>query len=673
MVTVPLTTYFNSRGVAVRLGKQIGSGGEGDVYEVLSSPRTLVAKIYHKSLEAHKQEKLRLMAQGTNDELEGISAWPNDVLSTRPGGPVVGFVMPRILDAEPIHKVYGPTHRKETFPHADWRFLVRAAKNLAAAFYVIHKYGYVIGDVNEGNILVSDKACVRLIDCDSFQVRSRGDLYCCEVGVAHFTPPELQNSENFRIERTANQDNFGLAILIFQLLFLGRHPYSGVYSGKEDMPIEKAITEFRYAYGRNARLRGMSQPPNSVGPAIIPDPIARLFEQAFAESSARDNSRPTAGDWWDILDPFENKLRRCTTDKVHYHYAGLSACPWCQLEEVSGVLIFLSTDTITKIDIKREWQRVEAIAPPGPIPTISPDLYGPRPMPLSPALERSLFFRKTRHVAGAALAIGGLVLLGISDFSIDSQLACIVFLLGSVALFLFPGKEAEEKKRRWRNLDNAMYLWKLWSRKWTEEAGEGAFSLQLTRLRELRRTYEDTERQYRSSLAALEGTVRERQMHHYLKKYPVDRNTLPRLGNALLETLKTAGITSAADITAAGLRRIPRLDPVITGELISWRDRLEKAFLFDPAKGLERSDVRALVHRFQPQMRPVERELLQGIARLSRIQQDVLKKRILLRPQVEKRAQELAQAKADYRIFESPTEEAIRRDFQSVRARLFSR
>ena len=79
--------------------------------------------------------------------------------------------MPKITDYEPVHKAYGPTHRKEVFPHADWRFLVRTAKNLAAAFFVIHKFGYVIGDVNEGNILVNDKACVRLIDCDSFQVQ----------------------------------------------------------------------------------------------------------------------------------------------------------------------------------------------------------------------------------------------------------------------------------------------------------------------------------------------------------------------------------------------------------------------------------------------------------------------------------------------------------------------
>jgi DNA-binding helix-hairpin-helix protein with protein kinase domain len=260
-----------------------------------------------------------------------------------------------------------------------------------------------------------------------------------------------------------------------------------------------------------------------------------------------------------------------------------------------------------------------------------------------------------------------------SDFSIDSQLSFLVLILAAIALFLFPGKEAEERKRRYANLDTARYMWKLWNRKWTDEAGEGAFSDQLTRLRELRHNYEEIERQYRSSLAALEGSVRDRQLHHYLKKHPVNRATLPRFGNALLETLKSAGIHTAADLTPAGLRRIPRLDPVIRGELVSWRDRLEKAFLFDPSKGVERSDVRALVHRFQPQMRPVERELMQGIARLSRIQQDVIKKRVLLRQPVEKRAQELAQAKADYRVFESAAEEAIRRDLKSISAMLFSR
>jgi chemotaxis regulatin CheY-phosphate phosphatase CheZ len=100
---------------------------------------------------------------------------------------------------------------------------------------------------------------------------------------------------------------------------------------------------------------------------------------------------------------------------------------------------------------------------------------------------------------------------------------------------------------------------------------------------------------------------------------------------------------------------------------------VEKAFLFDPGRGVDPADVRALVHQYQPLMKPVERELVQGIGRLSRIQQDVLKKRVLLRPNVEKRAQELAQARADYRVFAGGVEEAVMRDIDAVLTRIFAR
>jgi DNA-binding helix-hairpin-helix protein with protein kinase domain len=675
MDPVPATPFYDSHGTIIRLGKKIGSGGEGDVYELLMSPKTTVAKIYKKPLDEKKQEKLRLMARGCNDDLKGISAWPTDVLSTRPGGPVAGFVMPKIADAEPIHKVYGPTHRKETFPHADWRFLVRAAKNLAAAFYVIHQYGYVIGDVNEGNILVNERACVRLIDCDSFQVRSKEQTWCCEVGVAHFTPPEIQKSGNFRLERTGNHDNFGLAVLIFQLLFLGRHPYAGVYSGKEDMPIEKAIAEFRFAYGKHAPAKAIAPPPNSVGLAIVPGELADLFERAFAERGTGPAGRPKAGDWWDILDPLENRLRRCSADSVHHYYAGLSSCPWCRLEEESGVLLFLSADSITKIDLKREWQKIEAVRPPGPIPVITPDIYHPAPSRLTREFERSLDFRKFRRLAGTVLAAGSLLMLVLSGLDPDfmsSVTIAAMFLIG-IALFAFPGKEAKERKRRKAALETAEYMWKLWSRKWNEEAGEEAFRSQLARLRETRQKYEEIDRQYRSGLAGLESTVRGRQQQQFLARHRIAPGTPPHTGASQLTVLQSAGILTAADVTPDRLRRVPRLDKAQLAGLMAWREGVEKAFLFDPGRGVDPADVRALVHQYQPLMKPIERELVQGIGRLSRIQQDVQKKRVLLRPNVEKRAQELAQARADYRVFAGGVEEAVVRDIDAVLARIFAR
>ena len=45
----------------------------------------------------------------------------------------------------------------------------------------------------------------------------------------------------------AVHDAFGLAVLIFQILFMGRHPYSGHFLGSGEMPIERAIREHRFA------------------------------------------------------------------------------------------------------------------------------------------------------------------------------------------------------------------------------------------------------------------------------------------------------------------------------------------------------------------------------------------------------------------------------------------
>ena len=399
----PHHNLFDSRGNHVLLGKKVGSGGEGDVYEIAPHRMDVLAKIYHKPLTTERQEKLRLMVSGCNDDLKEFAAWPLDLLHTGKNGPVCGFVMPRITDCEPIHKVYGPSHRKESFPNADWKFLIRTAKNLAAAFYIIHKYGYVVGDVNEGNILVTKKACVRLIDCDSFQVQTRDKIYHCEVGVAQFTPPELQKSRDFKMLRTQNHDNFGLAILIFLLLFMGRHPFSGVYKGTDDMPIERAIAEHRFAFGRSAALKAMSPPPNSVGLSIVPGEVSSLFEQAFTESGLQSWGRPSANDWWNVLDALEKRLKKCPTESVHTYYTDLAACPWCTLENSSGILLFLSSDTITKIDVAAEWQKVLAIKPPGPIPEISPRKYRCLPAPLTPEIARALRFRKVRQAAAALL------------------------------------------------------------------------------------------------------------------------------------------------------------------------------------------------------------------------------------------------------------------------------
>jgi DNA-binding helix-hairpin-helix protein with protein kinase domain len=78
-----------------------------------------------------------------------------------------------------------------------------------------------VGDINHSGFLISPEAKVKLIDADSFQVSDGAKHYFCKVGVPEYTPPELQNQPLGGVLRTSNHDAFGLAVVIFQLLFMG--------------------------------------------------------------------------------------------------------------------------------------------------------------------------------------------------------------------------------------------------------------------------------------------------------------------------------------------------------------------------------------------------------------------------------------------------------------------
>jgi len=429
-------------------------------------------------LTAERQEKLRVMVSGCNDELKEFSAWPSGPDPCREERACMRFchatdhrLRTDPQGIRPLSPERGVPERGLEIPCTDRQ------RNLAAAFYIIHKYGYVIGDVNEGTILVTKKACVRLIDCDSFQVQAHDRIYHCEVGVPQFTPPELQKSKDFKMLRTQNHDNFGLAILIFLLLFMGRHPFSGVYKGKDDMPIERAIAEYRFAFGRNAALKAMSPPPNAVGLSIVPGEVASLFEQAFTESALQSWGRPTANDWWNVLDALEKRLKKCSTESMHTYYSGLAACPWCGLENTTGILLFLSSDSISRIDVGTEWQKVPAVKPPGPIPVISPRNYRCAPAPLPPMVARIAGFRKFGKILAITFFVASVLLLFLwSEWDLLKILASIVPAVLGALILVIPGKDTAEKKRRKKVFEDAKYSWKLWEKKWIAEAGDAGFT-----------------------------------------------------------------------------------------------------------------------------------------------------------------------------------------------------
>lgn len=334
--------HSNGEVLSLSTAQKLGGGGEGTIYSVASDP-LLAAKIYHKP-GAEQQEKLLAMYDNPPDDPmrskgHASIAWPVDLLySNEPESRnrVLGFLMPRVQDTFPVIDMFVPRSRLEKCPLFTYQYLHRAARNIAVAVAALHSRGYVVGDINESNILVSTSALVTLVDTDSFQVRtSAGRVFRCGVGKAEFTPPEIQGINLRDVDRTPAQDLFGLSVLIFQMLMEGAHPYNGQYLGEGDPPgIATRIQRGWFPYGG---VQGEFRPPPSAPDFEMLDPeIRALFLACFVDGYTTPGRRPTALTWMQALESAEGRLRACRRNRQHRYGKHLKSCPWCARAQKLG-------------------------------------------------------------------------------------------------------------------------------------------------------------------------------------------------------------------------------------------------------------------------------------------------------------------------------------------------
>ena len=513
--------FYTSRGEAIRLGQKIGAGGEGVVYEV-EDRGEFVAKIYYEMPSPERAEKLVVLARLGTERLFRLSAWPVDVLFDAPGN-VAGFMMKKISDAEEVHNLHSPKSRLQKFPEASWAFLIYVAANFARAVAVVHEHGLVIGDVNPKNTLVTKKATVFLLDCDSFQVTADGKTYRCEGGFPEYTPPELQGVPFREVDRNQEHDYFGLAVVIFQLLFMGRHPYSGRFMGGGELPLERAIKEFRFAYGADSESRWMKQPPGTLALGALPAPITDLFRRTFL--SKRDRPRPS--EWIVPLELLAKSLKRCGLHSGHQYYRELSVCPWCGIETSARIRLF--NFTFSEADRKRGhfrldeiWREIDTVEPPATTLAVKDDLMDS----IALSEEIQAFLRNQRKgliISVVFSAVAGIILPLVTDFPstfIMIVLAGIVarnFAIANITrpsslktLFQFhqstPNDQLTEKVQQRKH--EAENIVQQLERNWEKEAGSKRFIDKHSDLRAQKEAYENLAQLREQKLKQLEYATR---------------------------------------------------------------------------------------------------------------------------------------------------------------------
>ena len=625
MPQIAPTSLIDESGRPVAIARSpFAEGGEGAVYEVVDDP-SMVAKVYNAPQPPDRSEKLRLMAGLARPELLKIAAWPTATLHRKNGGPVAGILMPKVSGCKELHHLYSVAQRKKDYPEADWRFLAHAARNCAIAFETLHNHGHVIGDVNQKNLMVSNQAIVKFVDCDSFQVRGAGgSIYRCPVGVPEFTPPELQGKSFRDVDRDSNHDLFGLGVLIFHLLMMGRHPFSGVYLEPGDMPLEKAIQGGRFAYARDPRSTRMHPPPNTLPSTTVGDKLIELFEKSFSTSGQRAaQPRPTAQEWKLALDEFIAGLGQCKIDSKHVYSKHLTGCPWCELLGSKGLLFFPPGPLAAgakgpAFDLLAVWGEIERVRPPllayhRPHPTVSPIQARPVPRTIPPPTPRpvphpmpttpgsvdvfldwvsGLGFAMGFILSFIAPPVGAVCLMGFGTWFLVLRTS-----MGRRRSAIIRSQTAEMTRVSQANQD-LLKAWESENKDWCREfrvrsAARVKLEEQLTKFESLlenesssadkryrsirgnldkkRSEYDEAKAEYSRALTELTLRSAQMQLDRHLDSYLIRDAKLTGMNTGRISSLGSFGIESAFDVDRLTSVKVTGIGPVLTERLLNWR------------------------------------------------------------------------------------------------------
>ena len=566
-------------GKRTALGKPLGRGGEGDVY-ALADCADLAVKVYKETLRRSREAKVRAMVESHLADKTTLVAFPSAV-ATDGSGAFAGFAMRLVSGYRPIHELYSPKSRKIQFPKADYRFLVQVAQNVARAVATVHQAGCVIGDFNHSGVLVASNATVALIDADSFQFELNGRSYPCVVGTEDFTPPELHGKNLAQVERTRTHDNFGLAVAIFQLLAMGKHPYMGRYSGG-DLSLGQAIAQHRFAYStaRQSTTK-TTPPPAAIQLGDLPRPVALAFEAAFGLDPT---ARPDPATWIQLLEELKASLRQCSAAPTHYFPHAAQSCVWCRIASQSGVEMFPpSLDSWTSarpsaatgpFDLGKIAAGIRAIPFPRPedvLPVWRGDLGAPLP-----AFKHAMSKRTNSRWAGTLLLIGALAAFA---GSVGGGILGIALLAISLYQFASAKLDASPLLAAYSDADNRVRASSLAH---LQRIGFTELFLVRNEMENCIGEYQQLEAKLAQDLTNLQATREARQRYAFLDRCLLSRVKIPGIGPAKLAALASFSIESAADINYGAVMAVPGFGEALTQKLMKWRRDQEAKFRYNP-------------------------------------------------------------------------------------------
>lgn len=207
-------TIIDQKGNTLRVGAFLGSGTQGEVYEVQGNKGAMALKWYYPAQASDDQyrrlEKLALIGPPNAQYL-----WPLSVIKDR-RVKGFGYIMPLRPKG---YKSIVDLMKRTIDP--SFTILIQSASHLVESFRRLHEKGLCYRDISFGNIYINPlTGDIRIGDNDNISSpEDTGGV----LGTPRFMAPEIVRGES---KPTVQSDLFSLSVLLFYIFFM-HHPLEG--------------------------------------------------------------------------------------------------------------------------------------------------------------------------------------------------------------------------------------------------------------------------------------------------------------------------------------------------------------------------------------------------------------------------------------------------------------
>ncbi len=328
---------------------QLGKGATAVIYKVEFESEVVAAKVYHANKKVD-EPKIRAMLSNKPDDIHisfaGVTypqiAWPFATLKDE-HGVTAGYLMPLVdlHDSFSLDYFYDQVlFKKLNAPdEVAFSYKLEIAKNLSLIVAALHKNKHYFIDLKPQNIRVFRQThIVSLVDCDGFSVADKksneSSRFPAELISTDYISPEAFRGKISPKDLGENQDRYALAVILFQLLNNGTHPFQGILVDDEGIATndEKAAAGlYPHAIQPNLSIKPR---PQSIH-FLWDNKTRELFDRAFI---GKLDERPSAEKWANHLEKLlvEKSLVRCDKEPLniaHMRFKG-KECPTCYLQSL---------------------------------------------------------------------------------------------------------------------------------------------------------------------------------------------------------------------------------------------------------------------------------------------------------------------------------------------------